>query len=77
MRTIRVKNATIFADLGSRKIDFEIRTTKDSARGFSLFVDGVKWFDINLIGDALKYGENYSNRQPLFLIRDIKSNGCL
>ena len=79
MRTIKVRNATILAVLNERKIDFEIRTTKDSAQGFALFVDGVKWLDIDLVGHALRDGGNYddSKNQALFKIKDIKSNVCL
>ena len=77
MRTIRVKNASILATLGDRKIDFEIRTTKDSAKGFSLFVDGIKLIDINLVDGVLKDGGNYDSKKALFKISDIKSDGYL
>lgn len=77
MRTIRVKNASILATLGGREIDFEIRTTKDSAKGFSLLVDGVKLIDVDLIDGELKDGGNYDSKKALFKISDVKSDGCL
>jgi hypothetical protein len=80
MRTIKVRNATILAKLGTREIDFEIRTSKDSAQGFSLLVDGVKWLDVDLSkisNEILMDGQNFDNKEPLFKIKDIKSNGCL
>ena len=77
MREITVRNASVFATLGKRKLDFEIRTTKDSAQGFTVIIDGVKWLDVNLVGSALKDGENYDNKPALFRIQDITSNGCL
>lgn len=70
MRELHVKNASIFAELGGKKIDFEIRTTKDSARGFCLIVDGVKLVDVNLVDDTLKDGENYDGKEPLLKIAD-------
>ena len=85
MRTIRVRNASILAKLTGcngqfervREIDFEIRTTKDSVRGFSLFIDKVKWLDVDLVGTALMDGDNYDNKKALFRVKNIKSNGCL
>jgi hypothetical protein len=79
MRTIRVRNASILADLGIRKIDFEIRTMKNSAKGFCILVDGVKWLDVDLTssGEGLIDGENYDNKKALFKISDIKSNGVM
>ena len=75
MRTIKVRNASILADLGNRKIDFEIRTTKDSRQGFTLLVDGVKWLDIDLIGNALKDGQNFDDKKSItFRIRNVKSS---
>ena len=72
IREIRVRNASIYATLGDIKIDFEIRTTKDSGQGFSLLVDGVKWLDVDLVGKTLKDGHNYEKKSPLFLIGNIK-----
>lgn len=77
MREMKVKNASVYANLGARKIDFEIRTTKNSNQGFALFVDGVKWIDVILVGSALKDDKECGGKKPLFEISDIKSNGCL
>lgn len=77
MRTIKVRNASILAKLGERSIDFEIRTTKDSAQGFALFIDKVKWLDVDLVGSSLRDGDHYDCKKPIFKIYDVKSNGCL
>lgn len=70
MREIRVRDASIFANLGGKKIDFEIRTSKDSARGFSLLIDGVKLLDVTLVGDTLKDGDHFDGKPPLLKIAD-------
>jgi hypothetical protein len=80
MQTIRVKNASILANLNGREIDFEIRTTKDSAQGFALLVDGLTWIEVDatdsgLLCDTRK--EFTYKAEPLFSIKMIKTNGCL
>jgi hypothetical protein len=52
MRTIRVRNASILASLNNREIDFEIRTTKDSAQGFALYVDNKCLIEVDLLKDG-------------------------
>ena len=47
MRTIRVRNASILAKIDGRDIDVEIRTTKDSARGLALYIDGKKILELD------------------------------
>ncbi len=77
VREIRVRNASIFANLRGHKIDFEIRTTKDSAQGLSLFIDEVKILDLNTTSSGtLKDGSNYDSREALFQLSQVKSNGC-
>jgi len=80
MRTIRVRNASILANLNGREIDFEIRTTKDSAQGFALLVDNVTWLEIDATESGTlcdsKLAPN-SPREPLLKLKMIKSNGCL
>src|SRR3990167_9057399 len=73
MRTIKVKNVSILAKLGNKEIDFEIRTTKDSAQGFTLLIDGIKWIDVKLEGNELKDGKRYNNKKPLFSINETKN----
>lgn len=80
MRTIRVRNASILAKLNGREIDFEIRTTKDSAQGFALYVDGFCWLEVNATASGTLCDDTRpqkTKREPLFTIRMIKSNGCL
>jgi hypothetical protein len=80
MRTIRVRNASILANLNGREIDFEIRTTKDSAQGFALLVDGLTWIEVDASdsGVLCDTRREFTNKtEPLFKLRMIKSNGCL
>ncbi len=70
MRTIRVRDATVLGKLGGKGIDFEIRTSKDSAMGFSLLIDGVTLIDVDLVGDILKDGKNFDGKEPLLKIAD-------
>lgn len=81
VRTIRVRDATILANIHGREIDFEVRNNK-ACRGFTLLVDGKKWLDCDVFpytlgGGGIKDGEHYDSKKPLFRIRDIKSNGVL
>lgn len=85
VREIHVKNASIFAMFGSRKINFEIRTSKDSAMGFALNVDGIPWLDVELNGSSIQDVGRPKNaiwpyeaeQLPIFKIKDTKSNGLI
>jgi len=85
VREIYVKNASIFAMLGSRKIDFEIRTSQDSALGFALNVDGIPWLNVELDGSSIRDVDKLQNdiwpynadQLPIFKIKNVKSNGLI
>ena len=83
MRTINVRNASILANLNGREIDFEIRTTKDSAQGFALIIDGKTWIEADATPSGSLHDTNKpcigknDKQYPLFNIGMIKSNGCL
>jgi hypothetical protein len=78
MRIIRVRNASILAKLNDHDIDFEIRTSKNSAQGFALLVDGVRLLDIDSTpSGTLKDSQRYKTEPVLFSLKDVKSNGCL
>ena len=49
MREIRVRNASIYAEIEGRKIDVEIRTSKDSALGVALYIDNRKIVELDYI----------------------------
>ena len=40
MRVIKVRNASIFATIGNKTIDVEIRSTKDSYQGVCVNIEG-------------------------------------
>ena len=78
MRDINVRNASIYANLRGHKIDFEIRTTKNSANGLTLIIDGVKIIDLDCTSaGTLHDGRNFDDSEPLFELRQVKSNGCV
>ena len=70
MRTIRVRNASVLADLDGREIDFEIRTSKNSKQGFTFLVDGKKWLDIDLVDGKLVDGSNFGG-ETLLSIKEV------
>ena len=49
MREIKVRNASIYAEIGGRKIDVEIRTSKNSALGIALYTDKTKIVELDYI----------------------------
>ncbi len=49
MRVIKVRNASIFAKIGNKTIDVEIRSTKDSYQGVGVNIDGKEVFNWQLI----------------------------
>ena len=65
MREIRVKNASIYAEIEGRKIDVEIRTSKDSALGLALFIDNKKILDLSYKDGKFIDGEYYDNRKAI------------
>ena len=75
MREIRVKNASIHATLGGIEIDFEIRTGKDSAQGFALYVGGQKWLDVDLKEGKLVDGAD-SKKEVRAMRKNMKCRDC-
>ena len=65
VREIKVRNASIYADLDGNRIDFEIRTTKNSAKGLSLSINGIKLLDIDSKNGKLVNGLNYDNTKVI------------
>ena len=65
MREIRVKNASIYAEIEGRKIDVEIRTSKNSALGLALFIDNIKIVDLDYKDGKFVDGEYYDSKKPV------------
>lgn len=65
MREIRVRNASVYAKIESRKIDVEIRTSKDSAQGLALFIDEVKVVDLDYKDGKFVDGRNYDREKAV------------
>lgn len=75
MREIRVRNASIYATINDHKVDVEIRSTKDSAQGLALLVDGEMWLEVDMkpngvVTDTQK--PYLTGKRPLFSIRSVK-----
>ena len=67
MREIRVRNASIYAEIEGRKIDVEIRTGK-LAQGVALFIDGVKIVDLDYKDGKFIDGEYYDGKEPMLRV---------
>lgn len=68
MRELTVRNASIYAKIEGRKIDVEIRTSKDSARGLTVLIDGEKVLDFDYKDGKFVDGEYYDNKKALLTL---------
>ena len=62
MREIRVRNASIYASIEGRKIDVEIRTSKDSALGVALYIDNKRILALDYKDGKFVDGEQYGDK---------------
>lgn len=68
MREINVRNASIYAKVEGRKIDVEIRTSKDSAQGLAVLIDGKKVLDLDFKNGKFVDGKYYDNKKALLTL---------
>ena len=66
MRELRVINASIYAEIGGRKIDVEIRSSKAHAQGIALFIDGKKIIDLDYKDRRFIDGGHYDSKKAIF-----------
>jgi len=72
MREIKVRNASIYATVNGHKVDVEIRSTKDSAQGIALLVDGVMWLEVDMKPDGTISDTPppyLTDKKPLFQVK--------
>ena len=65
VREIRVRNASIYAEIEGRKIDVEIRTSKDSALGLALYIDNRKIVDLDYKDGKFVDGKYYGGKKAV------------
>jgi hypothetical protein len=71
MRTIYVRNASIFATVNRHKIDVEIRSTKDSAQGLALIVDNIVWLEVDIKQSIITDTKPWFHGKPLLQIDNV------
>ena len=64
VRKIKIKNASIYAEIEGKKIDVEIRTSKDSAHWLALFIEGKKIVSFDY-KDGKFIDEEYPCKKPM------------